>query len=293
MAFYPQNGLGYSTLLRRELSARNLAFARSYSLPHCLSYGQVPVVVYPPSEDRARHGNFLPETYTAILVNPQWRRRLAKPHSQARTALPSTDHHRWCELDSSNSSDALLMNVFCHPDVFSDGRVRALLGVDHKCVPEFGVKARVPLAGDKFDRTEVDMRLGALLVESKLTEFDFQTKAKTIVETYRDFGEVFDRRSLPQSRTAYNSYQLIRNVLAAHAMGSAFCVIADARRPDLISTWYDIMRCVKTLDLRLRCKVLTWQELSEAVPPELQRFLAEKYGISTSPLPSPVTEDDI
>jgi hypothetical protein len=102
-----------STLLRRELSARNQAYARQHSLPHCLSYGELPVVVYEPYE--AAHGNFLPETYAAILANATWRKRLEKPHSQARTSLPRNDRGRWCELDSSNSSDALLMNVFCYP----------------------------------------------------------------------------------------------------------------------------------------------------------------------------------
>jgi hypothetical protein len=31
----------------------------------------------------------------------------------------------------------------------------------------------------------------------------------------------------------YASYQLIRNVLAAFALGQSFCVILDARRSDL------------------------------------------------------------
>jgi hypothetical protein len=62
--------------------------------------------------------------------------------------------------------------------------------------------------------------------------------------------------------------------------------MADARRPDLIQAWYDVMRCIKPADLRLRCKVLTWQELSEALPDRLSDFLAEKYGISSRPLPT-------
>ena len=77
----------------------------------------------------------------------------------------------------------------------------------------------------------------------------------------------------------YVSYQLIRNVLAAHASGSSFCVMADARRPDLLEAWHTIMRCVHLVDLRTRCKVLTWQELSQALPRKLQKFLEAKYGI--------------
>lgn len=275
-------GLSYALELRRDLSARNLPYARKHALPHCPSYGEVPAVCYEPYDDggQPRHGNFLPLTYAAILANENWCRRLLKPHSQARRALPNNGR-RWMELDSSHSSDALLMNVFCYPRVFAGGRVAAALGLNSTELPvlEFGVKARVPLAGGRFDRTEIDMRITTLLVEAKLTESDFQTKAKEVVEGYRDFAQVFDRRALPQTREVYLSYQLIRNVLAAAATGSAFCVLCDARRPDLIEAWYAVMRCVRAAELRTRCKVLTWQELAHSVPPRLQQFLEEKYGI--------------
>jgi hypothetical protein len=90
-------------------------------------------------------------------------------------------------------------------------------------------------AGMRFDRTEVDMRWGGLLVEAKLTESDFQTRA---------------------------GYQLIRNVLAAYAEGCSFCVVHDERRPDLREAWFQVMAAVKTAEMRVRCKVMTWQELA-------------------------------
>ncbi len=275
-------GLSYSLALRRELSARNLCYARAHGLPHCASYGEVPAICYEPYDHRGalRHGNFLPLTYAAIVASENWRKRLEKPHSQARRALPSNGR-RWMELDSSHSSDALLMNVFCYPRVFAGGQLSSLLGLNgiEPPTPEFGVKGRVPLENERFDRTEIDMRLGSLLVEAKLTESDFQTKARAIVEAYRDFAQVFEPGALPQSREHYLSYQLIRNVLAAAATGSTFCVLCDGRRPDLIEAWYAVMRCVRAAELRTRCKVLTWQELSRALPPRLQKFLQEKYGI--------------
>jgi len=86
---------------------------------------------------------------------------------------------------------------------------------------------------------------------------------------------------LPRLQDKYASYQLIRNVLAAHALGLSFCVILDSRRPDLIEAWYAIMRCVRDSELRTRCQVLTWQELSEVLPREVRQFLNEKYGIGT------------
>jgi hypothetical protein len=273
-----RSSAAYCSLLRLELSERARKYARKCGLEFAESYGSGPVVVFP--ECGENHGNFFAPSYRAILKNPSWKKRLSKVHTS--DSLPRADR-RWCELDSSNSSDALQMNIFCAPDVFSDGRIGSLLGVD-VAEPEFGFKARVPLLEGKFDRTEVDMRIGNLLVEAKLTETDFQTKSKAFVDRYRDFERVFRRRDLPQSKTAYSCYQLIRNVLAAAALNCSFCVMLDARRPDLVEQWYAVMRCVKDADLRVRCKVLTWQELSEAAPPELQEFLNEKYGIRPGPL---------
>lgn len=262
--------------LRHELRERNAAYARRHRLAHQLSYGEAPVVCYEPVG--TCHGNFLAETYEAILENPHWSRRLGKAHTAKRTNLPPNERNFWAELDTCTSSDALLMNVFCYPGVCDDRRVLSLLGVD-VAPPEFGFKARVPLLSGKFDRTEVDMKLGDLLVEAKLTESDFQSREREFVNAYRDFAGVFARRDLPQTRERYLSYQLIRNVLAAEALGCSFCVLHDARRPDLREKWYEVMRCVKSHDLRVRCKVLTWQELASVLPDKLQHFLEEKYGI--------------
>ena len=279
----------FASQLRRELSARNRAFAVQRGLPHVESYGGLPVVVYRPSDDGACHGNFADPGYAAILKHAAWRKRLEKVHTQARTSLPKCDRP-WRELDSCNSSDALLMNIFCYPGVAEDPRVVSLLGIEAGQLPEFGVKARVPLANGLADRTEVDMRLGDLLVEAKLTEADFQSKSIDTVYGYRDFKTVFHAKLLPKGGGRFLSYQLIRNVLAAQASGSSFCVLLDARRPDLRESWFAVMRAVRPVELRLRCKVLTWQELSEALPPALREFLDLKYGIAApgcdaSPIP--------
>jgi hypothetical protein len=143
-----------------------------------------------------RHGNFFDAAYAAIAGRPDWVRRFNKIHGQKR-ALPKAER-KWRELDSSMSSDALLMNVFCTPGVVESPRVRRTLGVDAEDAPVFGWKARVPLSSGLLDRTEVDMRLGGLLVEAKLTEGDFQTRAAAVVERYRDFDAVFERELLPK-----------------------------------------------------------------------------------------------
>jgi hypothetical protein len=319
----------YASELRRELGLRNRRWARGRA--HVESYGNPPVIVYLP--ETGRHGNFFDAAYTAIAARPEWMRRFDKIHAQGR-ALPKAETGRkWRELDSSMSSDALLMNVFCSPGVAEAPAVRQALGVDGEDLPIFGWKARVPLKSGHFDRTEVDMRWGDLLVEAKLTESDFQTKAAAVAEAYRDFDAVFDRERLPrvelaikrqreatefpenysqefeeageiarfgsselpastwlaepitearpdlEVECAYAGYQLIRNVLAAHAQGCSFCVIHDERRPDLREAWFEVMAAVKSAEMRVRLKVLTWQELAALLPEGLQEFLDQKYGI--------------
>jgi hypothetical protein len=188
---------GYATALRRALGARSRAWARGR--PHVQSYGGEPVIVYAP--DERRHGNFFDPSYKAIFRRAEWMRRFDKIHAQGRH-LPKAER-RWRELDAAMSSDALLMNVFCAPGVVESLAVRGALGIEADAEPIFGWKARVPLrAGQtgkaRFDRTEVDMRWGDLLVEAKLTEGDFQTRAARVMESYRDFDAVFDRELLPR-----------------------------------------------------------------------------------------------
>jgi hypothetical protein len=321
----------YASQLRQELAVRNRRWAQGRK--HVESYGNPPVIVYAPEHptdevgtapNNGRHGNFFDASYAAIAARPEWMRRFDKIHAQGRSLPRAESGRRWRELDSSMSSDALLMNVFCAPGAPA---VRQALGVDSGVEPVFGWKARVPLANGRFDRTEVDMRWSGLLVEAKLTEGDFQTRAAGIVEGYRDFGAVFEKERLPRvelrtarRRTAvefaeeftqewenaaadeqvarkfqqgivarareaesveagYASYQLIRNVLAAYAEGCSFCVLHDERRPDLREAWFEVMAAVKNAEMRVRCKVLTWQELAGLLPEELQEFLDWKYGI--------------
>jgi hypothetical protein len=272
-------GSSYAAALRAELSLRNREFARALMLSCCESFGNPPTVAYVPDPQRRTHGNFLPASYRSILDNPEWACRFNKHHAQCK-ALPRSDHGAWKELDSCNSSDALLMNVFCHPRTFTQKAVRALLNLTSAARPAFGVKARVPLDSGRTDQTEVDMVVEDLLVEAKLTESDFQCKPAAAVEQYRDVERVFDGALLPRAGEKYVSYQLIRNVLAAHDSGLRFCVLLDARRPDLIEAWHQIQRAVRPADLRVRCQILTWQELSGALPRAVQAFLLDKYGIA-------------
>jgi hypothetical protein len=184
------------------------------------------------------------------------------------------------ELDCANSSDALLMNIFCYRRSVRNRELTAMLGVASGLTPEFGFRPGVPLLSGKVDRTEIDMKLGDLLVEAKLTETHFQTAPLARVERYRDFEEVFDPDVLTRSGDSIVGYQLVRGVLAAYATGGSFCVLCDGRREDMIEKWHSVMRAVRSYALRCRLQVLTWQEMADLLPRPLRRFLALKYGIT-------------
>jgi hypothetical protein len=241
----------------------------------------MPAVIFRESSD-ATHGNFHPVSYKCIRRKPEWNRRLRKSHSSAQRYLPSHDAERG-ELDTAASSDALLMNIFCHPQAFATGSgLRLLLGTEAPERLQFGCKPHIPLIAQHVERTEIDLRIGDLLIEAKLTETEFQHAPRQQVERYRDFAYVFDIELLPQTTESYLHYQLIRGVLSAFAkLGTRYCVICDARRPDLIDAWFTVARAVKLASLRCRLQLVTWQEVAETLPRPMRAWLAEKYGIDS------------
>jgi hypothetical protein len=316
-----------ASLLRRDLSARAHHLAQSQKLLHDISPGPSPVVIFG-RDEHGRHGNFHPASDASICANPAWLHRLAKPHTASRRSRARKDW-QWMELDSANSSDALLMNIFCHPGVF-DGltmvpAVANLLNIEATAQPCFGINPGVPLKNIRkrratrkpqtnpkldaeaqtgnnpgapdleseiwvleaananqtlIDRTEIDLQLGNLFLEAKLTESNFQTAAARLIERYRDLEIIFDITRLPRKDTGViQGYQLIRNVLAAFASDAAFCVLCDARRHDLIEIWYSVLSAVHYPSFAWRLKLLTWQELALVLPKDLQQFLEAKYGI--------------
>lgn len=107
------------------------------------------------------------------------------------------------------SSDALLMNIFCYPGVTKRRHISLLLGTDANDLPEFGFRPCIPLLSGAKERTEVDMKLGSVLFEAKLTEGDFQVQAPRTVEQYRDLRDLFDCSQLPRRGHNYLSYQLL------------------------------------------------------------------------------------
>jgi hypothetical protein len=264
--------------LRSELTYRNTARAAAW--PAEMSYGQVPSIIYAENE-AGHHGNFLSASYQRILQQPDWKARLAKVYTGSRFLPRKADRTRR-ELECANSSDALLMNIVCYPGVLRRAAVCSLLGIEAGLRPAFGVRPGIPLRNGAQDRSEMDLRLGKLFIEAKLTEGDFQTARCDLVERYRDLESVFDVARLPRSKEKYRSCQLIRGALAAHQHGASFSVFCDQRRQDLIEGCFEIMAAVNSAELRCRLSVVTWQELATTMPPKVRKFLAEKYGITAA-----------
>ncbi len=263
--------------LRRDLSARNLV--RAERLSHETTYGSAPSVIYAEDSAGAGHGNFLTASYRRICADAEWRRRLGKVYTASGRVARRHDRRR-SELECANSSDALLMNLFCYPGLLRRHGVCRVLGVEAGLRPQFGVRVQAPLTNGGVDRTEVDMELGDLLVEAKLTESGFQQARAALVERYRDLREIFDVEELPRTAAGgYAEYQLIRGVLAAHAREQRFLVLCDGRREMMIESWFRVMRAVRRWKLRDRLRLLTWQELAAVASPAAQEFLGEKYGI--------------
>lgn len=260
--------------LRRDISSRNLLLAET--ILHESTFGAVASVLY--QEANGVHGNFLPASYRRICASPDWRRRLLKVYTASARVPRSKDRVRR-ELDCANSSDALLMNIFCYPGVTHRRDLCSLLGFECGARPKFGVRSQTPLANGLLDRTEIDMSLGDLFVEAKLTEGDFQRASAKLVHRYALLEGVFDTDQLPRKRDEYQSYQLIRGILAAEHCSKSFVVLVDARRRDLIEAWFRVVRAVRNSELRTRLAVCTWQEVAACLPRTIQTFMERKFGI--------------
>ncbi len=216
--------------LRRELAQRAKRFAVAHNITHYESCGFPPTILFPSDPASLRHGNFIDDSYAAILENPTWAKRLEKAHPR-HDALPEDRRDDARELDSSNSSDALLMNCFCYPGaatrIFQSFLPSLPTGPSE--LLEFGVAGKVPLLNGKCDKTELDMRAGTVVFESKLTESHFYEASAGKLERYRDLYTVFDITAFSQTDDTYQGYQLIRNILAAAVHDYHFC--ASLQRP--------------------------------------------------------------
>ncbi len=211
--------------------------------------------------------NFHEASLKNIKRNPIWSQRLNKTHPKVKNAK---------EMQSSNSSDALLMNIFCYPNITEYKGFKKLIG---DCdVIEFGYNPKIKRIDNTEDSTEIDLELSGSLCEAKLTEEDFTSREASIVERY-NLDEVFHVDALPRVGNKYDNYQIIRNLLAAKQHKKDHILFCDERRPDLVRRYLETVICLKDIEQRKRCRVIFWQEIARLCPTSLKTRLKYKYGI--------------
>jgi hypothetical protein len=211
--------------------------------------------------------NFLTSSYMNIQKNPQWKFRTSKVHANLKDGT--------LEMQSSNSSDALLMNIFCNPGVEKWSGLHNLLHIDPSSGIEFGWNPT--FENEILHPTEIDMKIGNIIFESKLTEESFTEKDKKIVERYPNFHAVFDSHFLESSEVGYKHYQLIRNILTVYKYDFSFSILVDETRTDLIRALYNVIEAIKEPEVRNRVSFFTWQEIAAVCGTELKDYLQQKY----------------
>ena len=249
----------WNKILKEKLTALAIEYARKRDF------------LYIANRDRTAgifehaHQNFHPASYNNIMNNNACGERV-------------NDGGDWLK---SNSSAVLLMNIFCYPRVAKTKGIRKLLGLPEWVQPKFEVTAGVRRhparnRNDEIDNTQLDMVIGDVIIEAKLTEADFGTSDEP--PNYYGFETVFHVNMLHQQGKKFKNYQLIRNVLAARQMKKRFFLICDYRRPDLIRDYLELIKCIRSYADRNLCNLLTWQDICRRAPRDLKKYLLEKYN---------------
>ena len=246
-----------------KLSAQNYAFENNMPYEE-----RVTAILFRNIAD-----NFYPESYQNIMQHPDWQQRTRKPHPN----VPNL-----CEMQSSNSSDALLMNIFCHPRLLEWNSLRELLGTDLNASPVFGFHAEASINQGGKDRTEIDMVLPGLFVAAKYTEEDFTCEDAQVVARYYQFEKVFHSEALSrvgEKNESYDNCQLIRNLIAAREHQVSHALFCNQNRRDLIRRYYETVACLRDVEFRKRCRVFTWQEIMEHIDDNLADWVETRYGL--------------
>lgn len=252
----------FSDKLKQTLIAQGIQYAKNQGINFSTHKS---AIIFDKVSD-----SFHPKSFHNISENQVWAERLTKRH---------TNVDKVYEMQSSNSSDALLMNIFCYPDIHKWRGVSQLLGVDEIKDIKFGYKPGVYLEVGS-DSTEVDLVINDRIhCEAKLTEESFTRKSHEVVNTYVNLNTVFDIDKLEKTTSEYFHYQLIRNFIAAYERKRAFYLLCDLRRADLIKAYIRVLLCLKDPDFQLQCKLITWQELAASCGQDLRSFLENKYAL--------------
>jgi hypothetical protein len=251
-----------SDTLKQEIRRASLTFAQKRNLPIDDSHSSA--VIF-----RNLSDSFHPESFASINNRPDWRERTTKAHQN----VPGT-----LEMQSSNRSDALLMNIFCHPDARRWKGIKNLIEEPLDSIT-FGFPGQVRISGGNPDSTEIDMAIPGIFCEAKLTESDFTQKRAEVVERYDSLQRAFHVGALPRLGDSYDNYQIIRNLLASVEQNRKHILFCDERRPDLVRRYMATVLCLRDIEHRKKCRVVFWQELASACGDSLREWIEEKYGM--------------
>ena len=208
--------------------------------------------------------SFHDETFKNIVGNVHFK-RLAKSHPTAPGFL---------EMQSSNSSDALLMNFFSHPRIKESKSLRKLLSFKLSDDIEFGWNPKHE--NETRHKTEIDMKIGMSIFEAKLIESDFKSKTLDVVLRYNDVENLIDLKPLIKNGLVYN-YQLIRNAVTAKIYNYKFYLIVDETRVDLILEFNKVKNLIIDKSLKENFSFITWQEIAKYVEIDLKNYVTKKY----------------
>ena len=209
--------------------------------------------------------SFHNKSFENIIKNEKYLQRLNKIHPKVPTIL---------EMQSSNSSDALLMNIFAYPEIRNLKKFQDLLSINPKDDIEFGWNPI--LANEKRYKTEIDVKIGNSIFEAKLTESDFKSKNLNIVLLYEDVETILDLKALTKDEIVSN-YQLVRNLVTAKKYGYKFHLLIDDSRDDLRFEFDKVKNSIIDKTLANSIELITWQQISTCVSDDLKEFLTEKY----------------
>jgi hypothetical protein len=251
-----------SDTLKQDLRKCALVFSERRGLP--VDDSHTSAVIFSNIAD-----NFHPDSFANLTKHSDWNARTMKPHQK----VPGVK-----EMQSSNSSDALLMNIFCHPSIRKWTGVKKVLGNDLESIA-FGFAGAVRISNGQTDTTEIDMALSGVFCEAKLTESDFTHKRRSVVENYDGLYETFHVEALPRAGDDYDNYQIIRNLLAATQQERKHILLCDERRPDLVRRYMTTVSCLRDVHRRMKCRVIFWQEIVDVCGKSLREWTEEKYGL--------------
>lgn len=252
--------MNYEKEIKKRLKANAVLFANKYKLSG-IEYDSA--FVFDSIEM-----NFEKESFETIENKKEWHVRTQKKHTHFKDGT--------LEMQSCNSSDALLMNIFCNPGFKKWSGPQNLLNIsiDHEF--EFGWNPQFENEDPKHP-TEIDLKIGNHIFEAKLTENSFTTKPKSVVHLYRYFKDLFEESCLLTPKEDIQQYQLIRNILTAYKYNFYFTAIIDSTRIDLMKEIINVLKSVKNYNLRSRINIVTWQEIIDSCGGKLKLYLQEKY----------------